>query len=210
MFRCFFLAILLVIPCTSVFASSENSIAEKLSAQLIDTKTLSASFVQTIRDAKANVLQESIGSLLVKRPNKLHWLTTQPYEHLVVTDGETLWLYDIDLEQVNKERYDTNIDKAPALLLSGNVDAIVNNYALELKKGVDQLVFVLTPSNVGSAFSRLEIEFVDKTINSMTLQDNFDQTTTIEFSNTIINQTISDQQFNFVAPEGVEVISNDS
>ena len=209
MFRFIIVLIVNVFFTASVLSNEEATAAEKLSHKLSGTKTLTAEFAQTIRDSKGEILQQSTGKLMVKQPKNLYWHTQQPYEHVVVTNGETLWLYDIDLEQVNQEAYNESIDKAPALLLSGNIDAIKQNYAISLTSTAGDTGFVLKPLASGSAFAELRISFSNNQIKTMALQDNFDQETTILFSNIILNQTIPEQQFNFVVPEGVEIIKND-
>jgi outer membrane lipoprotein carrier protein len=209
--------LLSVFVCVSFFSYAEENINQSangavasLAEQLKGARTLTADFKQTIKDNKGNVLQESLGSLIVKRPNKLHWSTQQPYQYLVVTNGEKLWLHDIDLDQVNVENYNESIDKAPALLLSGNIDAIAGNYHVEqyMAEG-DKLGFKLLPKTSTGAFSALEIIFNNKQISTMKMMDNFDQITSVDFSNLQINTEIADQQFNFVAPSGIEVINND-
>tara|TARA_R110000868_G_scaffold364037_5_gene626755 strand:+ start:37470 stop:38147 length:678 start_codon:yes stop_codon:yes gene_type:complete len=181
-----------------------------LTEQLQGVQTLQAQFQQTISNDKGQLLQQASGKLIVKKPQQLYWLTEQPYEHLVVTDGTSLWLYDIDLEQVNKENYNNNIDKAPALLLSGDVAAIQQNYQVAvLEQGDDEISFTLKPNASDSAFSQLTISFKQQKITRMVLKDNFDQTTTIDFSDVELNQPVSDQQFAFTPPVGVEVIENE-
>ena len=205
-----FVLFLLLLSVNNTVVADQASV-QKLSQQLANTETISASFRQVIQDVKGLVLQEAIGSLVVKRPNKLHWLTQQPYEHLVVTDGDKLWLYDMDLEQINEQSYQHNIDKAPALLLSGNVEQITDNYEVnELQSEADILRFELTPKSAESAFVHLTISFQNQQIVAMSLLDNFDQITEISFSDITINQPVADQQFQFVPPEGVEIIRHDS
>lgn len=203
---------LFIIICSALSTSFCHADATALlSEQLQGTHTLQANFVQTIRNEKGELLQQAKGELKVKNPNQLHWLTLDPYEHLVVTNGETLWLYDVDLEQISRESYSNNIDRAPALLLSGDVKAISDNYDVSQLSSTDGVMqFKLTPHNDESVFSELLITFTEHAITRMTLKDNFDQTTVIEFSDVVINNTIDDSLFNFIAPDGIEVFSNDS
>lgn len=191
-------------------AEVQGSAASLLAQQLQDTQTLQAQFLQTISNDKGQVLQQASGKLIVKKPQQFYWLTEQPYEHLVVTDGESLWLYDIDLEQVNKESYSSNIDKAPALLLSGDIAAIQKNYQVSvLANDGNSISFQLLPNASDSAFSQLAISFQQQKVTRMVLKDNFEQTTSIAFSEVEINLPVADQQFKFTPPAGVEVIVNE-
>lgn len=212
-----------VITLCSVVVHADSSAL--LASQMSGVETISAQFQQKIFDNKGQLMQEANGELIVKRPRQLHWLTKEPYEHLVVTDGKDLWLYDIDLEQVNKEAFSEDLDRAPALLLSGNVDVIAQNYRVEQlsleksksektnadKAPVDQsrYHFRLIPLKADGLFTALEIVFVDKKISSMTMSDSFDQITKINFLDVYLNQTVDDSVFKFVTPEGVDLISNE-
>ena len=64
-----------------------------LKDKLNTVQGFSSSFTQDVVDADGNVLQNSSGTLAVKRPNLIYWETKAPDETLVVSDGETLWFY---------------------------------------------------------------------------------------------------------------------
>lgn len=192
----------------SVFA--DQSAVESLADRLKPMESLTATFSQIITDDRNELMQDAKGVLAVKRPRKFYWLTQQPYEHLVVTDGVVLWQYDIDLEQITKQAFTADLDKAPALLLSGDIEQISKQFDVEvlpINNTIEQ--FTLTPLVEDGLFQKLTIVFDSEGLVSMSLLDNFDQLTDIQFSDVVLNPDVTDQQFQFVPPDDVDVIVND-
>ncbi|MEH6556845.1 MAG: outer membrane lipoprotein chaperone LolA [Oceanicoccus sp.] len=190
--------------------SAEQSAVESLADRLKPMESLTASFSQTITDDRNELMQDAQGVLAVKRPRKFYWLTEQPYEHLVVTDGVVLWQYDIDLEQITKQAFTADLDKAPALLLSGDIEQISRQFSVEMQVISDTADrFTLTPLIEDGLFKKLTIVFGSEGLVSMSLLDNFDQLTDIQFSDVVLNPDVTDQQFEFVPPGDVDVIVND-
>ena len=204
--RCF---VILLLSSFSLAAASETAV-QQLSAQLQAMNSLSAHFKQTINDNAGTLLQQAEGSLTVKRPRRFHWLTEQPYEHLVVTDGKELWLYDIDLEQITRQAFSADLDKAPALLLSGEVDEISKQYKVAVTEAADKtLTFTLTPNEPDNLFKQLTISFNNRQLLGMKLKDSFEQLTVIEFSDLKLNADIPDSLFEFIPPDGIDVIRDE-
>lgn len=191
-------------------ALPENSAVALLSQQLVTMQSISAKFHQQITDNHGTLLQDASGTLSVKRPKKFYWHTEQPYEHLVVTDGSILWLHDIDLDQVSKQAFTEDLDKTPALLLSGEIDQISQQYSVEqLPSATNNFSFKLTPMVSESLFKQLTITFQDNKPVTMSLRDSFDQLTVIRFSEVELNQPIPETLFQFVPPAGIDVIDNE-
>lgn len=191
--------------------ASELTAAEQLTLQLKPMQSLKASFEQTIKDVDDVVLQHAKGHLTVKRPRQFYWRTDEPYQHLIVTDGKALWLHDIDLEQINKQAFNADLDKAPALLLSGETSAINQQYTVELDSFVvNSSSYRLTPRNPEALFTELTIVFSNGLLDSMQLRDGFDQNTFIKFTDVELNPEVSDELFNFTPPEGIDVVVDES
>jgi len=196
---------------TTGLQAGEKPAAEQLAEQLQSMDSLTARFNQSITDARGDQLQQAEGTLAVKRPRRFYWRTESPYEHLVVTDGILLWLYDIDLEQITKQPFSADLDRAPALLLSGELEEINKQYTIKLQRlGRDELQFTLLPNNADSLFRLLTISFGKHGLKAMTLKDSFDQLTEISFSDVKLNPRLKDKLFEFTPPEGIDVISNES
>lgn len=204
--------VLVVILLLSSVVWAENSAVsqtavDELNQRLSAIKTLRANFVQTVVSEQGELMQQASGEMLVKRPRQLRWQTTEPYQHLVVTDGETLWIFDQDLEQLSKEPFSRDLDKAPALLLSGDTAVITAEFAVS--KQADDDVFILEPLDSASLFQQMQLQFLGDQILSMTLVDSFAQRTVMQFSDIEVNQALSEEAFVFVPPPGIDIIDNE-
>ena len=189
---------------TAVFANP----AEQLNQRLNAVAALRANFIQTVTTEDGELLQQAAGVMTVQRPRKLHWQTETPYRHLVVTDGAVLWLYDQDLDQISREPFSQDLDKAPALLLSGDAASIVGEYNVTLNEQNGVQVYTLVPKSAGNVFASMTLQFAGAGIQVMTLEDSFSQQTRISFSDLEIEPELAADFFQFKPPADVDVIDN--
>ncbi len=202
--------IVAVVFTTTVFTTTAiANDTQELANLLKDYKTAQGDFEQTLVDAKGDVIQESSGIFTVKSPGYFRWETQQPFPQLLVSNLSKVWLYDPDLEQVTIRPYTQSVEQSPALLLSGNVEEITENYDVQ-QSAAEKSHFTLTPKKSGGTFTQLELIFVDDVLSSMMLKDSLEQTTTFTFGNFEINQPVIDKFFQFEPPEGVDVLINES
>ncbi len=192
--------------------SIAESVTQKLSDLLKPLQSLSGQFTQTITDSDGEILQSSHGEFWVQRPGRLRWQTQAPYEQLLVTNEENLWLYDPDLEQVTVKVADKSLQQTPAAILSGDVESLNESYLITREAGSagsDQQVFSLKPIQSGTLFEQLTLKFMNDGITSMELLDSLGQTTTISLSGVTPNTDIEANMFTFSAPPGTDVLIDD-
>ena len=82
--------------------------------------TLQADFHQEVRDVDNTVQQVSDGKVWIQRPGRFRWDYASPYRQQQVSDGERLWSYDEDLEQVTVQPIGEVLSATPAMLLGGS------------------------------------------------------------------------------------------
>lgn len=194
----------------NVQLASAQTAAELLANQMRGLETITAKFSQQIFDINNKLLQDASGEMFIKRPKKLLWKTNDPYEHWVISNGSELWLYDLDLEQVTKERFNEELSQAPALLLSGDIDTLSKHYDIQQSDSEANVVaFILKPLQEKSVFSVLRISFLNSALLEMEMIDNFDQRTVIRFSGIKNNNRLADELFEFEVPEGVDLVVNE-
>jgi len=184
--------------------------AQDLSSYLKQLNNLTARFVQHTHDGQGSLLQTQTGKIYLQHPNKFRWESEPPFEQLLLTNGSTLWQYDQDLEQVTVQTLDQRISATPALLLSGNFQDIEKEYDIYAEELQEEHHFVLIPKRADSLFDRLRMEFDrDKMLRRMIIKDEVGQKTVISLSNFDTQGVLKPELFNFVAPEGVDVITSD-
>jgi outer membrane lipoprotein carrier protein len=103
---------------------------KSLQYQLERIHSFSASFIQLTQDGLGTTLQKVEGFMQVAKPGKLRWQTRGVYEQLVISDGQSLWIYDADLEQVSIKDMDNRLSETPALLLSGDISLSITTLSL--------------------------------------------------------------------------------
>ncbi|MEE4461659.1 outer membrane lipoprotein chaperone LolA [Azotobacter chroococcum] len=185
--------------------ADERSI-QRLTQLLDQAQTLTARFSQLTLDGSGTQLQETSGEMALKRPGLFRWHTDAPLEQLLVSNGETVWLYDPDLEQVTVRALDQRLTHTPALLLSGDISKIGENFEITHKEAGGVVDFILKPKAKDTLFDNLRLSFRNGVVNDMQLIDGVGQRTNILFFGVKMNQSIDTAQFNFKVPEGTDVI----
>src|ERR1700738_1559929 len=84
-------------------ACAEGDASSSLSQSLGNYTTYEANFQQTSYGKKNHAAQKSHGKVYMMRPGKFRWETTQPYQQTVIANGNTLWIYDVDLRQASQQ-----------------------------------------------------------------------------------------------------------
>jgi outer membrane lipoprotein carrier protein len=199
--------LLTVLSFTSVAVMADDEVAvQRLTELLNQAQTITARFSQLTLDGSGTQLQETAGQLALKRPGLFRWHTDAPMEQLLVSNGEKVWLYDPDLQQVTIQTLDQRLTHTPALLLSGDVSKIRENFEISHKEAGDVVDFILKPKSKDTLFDSLRLSFRNKVLNDMQLIDSIGQRTNILFLNVKMNEPQDDAQFTFEIPAGADVI----
>ena len=151
----------------------------------------------------------SSGIFVFARPGKFIWLYQKPYDQLLQADGEKLYMYDKDLNQVTTKALGTALSSSPAAILFGSND-LDKNFTLKdagQKDGMDFLQAV--PKDKDSSFTLIRIGMQNGVPREMDLRDNFGQTTIILLEHIERNPDLKADQFRFVVPAGADVFNPD-
>ena len=157
-------------------------------------------------DQNGTLKEQTSGSIALAVPRQLRWEYETPFPQLIVADGEHLFIYDPDLEQVTIQNLDQRLSQTPALLLSGDISKISESFSITHKEGGNIVDFFLKPKAKDSLFDTLRLSFRDGVINDMQLLDTIGQRTNILFREVKMNQPLDAAQFNFEVPPGADVI----
>lgn len=211
-----FIAILSVFLSVNT-AADDATLLQKL-LQPLDN--LQGKFSQQQFDTDGELLQQSEGDFALQRPGKFSWHTALPFEQQLISNGQRLWLYDPDLEQVSIQTVDANLQQTPALILSGNAQQLSENFQIvetsaKSKAGIDtkhsaqSREFLLLPRQADPVFERLILVFKDGVLSDLNVHDSLGQLTQFKLLNVIANAKMAAAQFEFEIPAGTEVISNE-
>ncbi len=161
------------------------------------SKTIRSEFKQTVTAESGELVQQSHGTIAFQRPNKIHWEADTPFHYLMVSDGETLWRYDADLEQLSTEPFDPRLADTPALIFAASAKELAENYDITVQK-VKQggTSFILKPHS-SDLFSELTLQFRGESLVGMVLLDNLEQRTEIQFIDPEYNLRLPSSLFQF-------------
>ena len=184
--------------------------AHKLQEKLENIDSYKASFSQEIRDEFNTLLDSSSGYFELQRPKQFRWVVADPYEQEIVADGDNLWQFDRDIEQINVSELTTSLETTPAAILTKNEVDIVDNYNVAeiATSSEDTLLFQLSSKAEDSLFERLLMEFEGEQLIALQVSDNLGQTTSIEFSDINLAPGYAKNHFAFTPPDEVDVIDN--
>jgi outer membrane lipoprotein carrier protein len=199
---------LLLFALGSVALGAQAATLERLRAFVHDTQTARAHFTQSVTDKNGRLVQQTSGEFAIARPGKFRWSVDKPYQQLLVGDGERVWIYDPDLNQVVKKRNDQALGSTPAALLAGrdDVEQAFNWRDLPAADGLDWLG--ATPKDKESAFSDIRLGFDATGLAALDILDNFGQRTRIRLSALERNPKLSPDLFRFTPPQGADVVGD--
>ena len=204
--RRFAVALALLLSLSTLAAHAAT--LDRLRAFVRDTQTASTTFTQTVTDRSGRVVQRSNGEFLLSRPGKFRWSLDKPYRQLVVGDGEKVWIYDEDLNQVVVRRSGEALGSTPAALLAGSddVEKTFRWENLPASGGMEWLG--ATPVAKEPAFGEIRLGFDAQGLAALELVDAFGQKTVVHFGAITRNPPVGLDAFRFTPPPGADVIGD--
>lgn len=168
---------------------------------------LDGSFTQQVYDAGNRLKETSMGQVQLSVPRLFRWEYVKPYPQLIVADGNKVWIYDPDLEQVTVRAQGAEEQNSPlaALFEPATLDQRFVVKETGQSDGLDWLS--LTPKNDEDAsFRSARLGFAGAKLMRMEVDDAVGQSTRIEFSQWQRNPRFAADTFKYTPPEGVDVI----
>ncbi|MBY4677855.1 outer membrane lipoprotein chaperone LolA [Marinobacterium arenosum] len=192
-------------------AQAQGSATEQLTGLLTGYQTFSARFEQFIMNNDGRRGQQTQGELLLAKPNKFYWRTDKPFPQVIVGDGDYIWVYDPDLEQVTRKPAGQQQASAPAMLLNGQIDQLSEQYRIEQREmGPGEQLFELIPKQENGNFARIRLFFANQVLSELMLEDHLGQRTTVLLHDQQMNPVLAPSRFRFEAPEGTDIIIDET
>ena len=184
-----------------------------LNAFVNNVSSMSSEFSQVVLDKKGSKLQDVEGVMLFKRPNKFRWDYLKPYQNQIISDGDRLYMYDQDLRQVSINSIAKVGGSTPLLIIAGkNIEKYFTLKNIESQAGDESSQNIkwveAIPKEEGAGFSKVMLGLTENKLSVMKIVDAFEHITTISFRNAKYNVSLSDNDFLFKLPNGVDVVQN--
>ena len=170
-----------------------------------NVKSGKASFTQTVTSVDGARKKTSSGQFEFVRPNRFRFVYAKPFEQQIVADGQKVWLYDVDLNQVTVRPMAQALGATPAALLAGaTLDKEFDLKAVPAAEGFEWVQ--ATPKIKDGPIQQLRVGFKGKDLAALDIVDAFGQRSALRFSALEQNIKLSDEQFRFTPPKGADVI----
>lgn len=196
---------LLIMPIT---ASASTSL-ERMSKFFSEDSTYFAEFYQVILDEGLHLVEESNGLMWLARPDRFRWEYFEPLAQTIVSNGESVWVYDVELEQVTVRDYTDVVDHSAAEILSG-ISNLEKNYDIE-DLGLQGLLawVTLRPRDTENAqFESMRLGFDERSLKGIVIIDTLGNTTRLQLVDVILNDELDEKTFELNVPDGVDVIDS--
>jgi len=209
MLKIFLAAGLSAATCLAAQASGLDSLE-----QFVKTaKTGRADFSQTVtapaKEGQAARTKTSSGVFEFSRPSRFRFNYRKPFEQTIVADGQTLWLYDVDLNQVTSRKQAAALASSPAAVIASAPDlkALQADFTLAAAPDKDGLEWVqATPKAKEGLLQSVRVGFQGADLAALEIVDSFGQRSVMRFSNMRINAALEPSAFQFKPPAGADVI----
>ena len=198
------LGLLLLLPAVSHTTETPAYFREFFNGLL----TMQADFDQQVLDGNRQLLQSSQGHMWIMRPGRFRWDYVTPYKQQLVADGERLWSYDEELEQVTVQPASEVLTSTPAMLLSGTqpLEQLFTIEETNATAGDRQVTLI--PKSDDSNVTRLHVHFSGELLTRIDAEDNFGNTTQFSFTRLERNPKLDEKIFTFTPPAGADVVGN--
>ena len=177
-----------------------------------------AEFTQVVtapaREGQVAKTKTSTGSFEFSRPGRFRCVYRKPFDQTIVADGQTLWLFDADLNQVTARKQAQVLGSTPAALIASAPDlrALQAEFSLQSAPDKDGLEWVVaTPKARDGQLQSVRVGFKasgNKLVNLAALEilDSFGQRSVLTFSRVELNPNLPADTFVFKPPAGADLI----
>jgi outer membrane lipoprotein carrier protein len=191
-----------------VACAAEAATIDRLRAFVKETQTARAQFTQTVAAKDGRVSQTASGEFLLERPGKFRWTVAKPYKQLLVGDGQRVWIYDEDLNQVIVRKIGEALGSTPAALLAGSQD-VEKAFTWKDLPASDGLEWLsATPISKETTFAEIRLGFDASGLAALELLDAFGQKSVVRFTGFERNPKLPPSSFTFTPPNGADIVGD--
>ena len=208
--------LLLIILLFTVHSSAQekdlDSVVDGIQKKYEQIDNFQALFTQTSEVKALNKTQNAEGEVWFKKPGKMRWNYTTPNKDQIVSDGKTLWFYDEEEEQVIETPLgQVSETQSTTTLLSGlgNIKKIFDASFAEpgdINPNGSYLVDLVPKGEEDYNKVTISVNKNDMMVNTIYLYDAFGNLTTVTLKDIKTDTKVADSLFNFITPEGTEVV----
>jgi outer membrane lipoprotein carrier protein len=167
-----------------------------------------ARFIQESMLKAMDITDVAAGKIFVKRPGMMRWEYERPEKQFVITDGENLWIYRPDINQVMTGKAPEFFGTGKGASFLSDIRIIRRNFSVSLKKNKeDYFVLRLVPKEKRADLSEIFLSISKRSfeISRIGIYNSYGDGTVIDLLDSkFVNNP--DSIFAFKIPEGSEII----
>ena len=170
--------------------------------------SLTGNFNQTVYDPNGRGSQSAHGTLALQAPRQFRWDTQAPYKQVIVADGNKVWIYDPELEQVTVRDQGTQEAHSPLTVLT-DLSQLDRDFKTSERGERDGLQWLrLVSRDKDPQFEYADIGFANNAPRRMVFKDTLGNRTEIVFTDWQRNPPLPPATFTFTAPKGTDVVGD--
>lgn len=201
----------------SVATSAHADGLQSLAAFVESTQGGKAAFTQVVtsppKDGQAARQRTSSGTFEFLRPDRFRFDYARPFEQTIVSDGQTLWLHDVDLNQVTARPLESVLAGTPAAVIASarSLDGLRRNFDLQPIAAPDGAAagtewVQATPKGSDGQIQSIKVGFAGRQLAALDILDSFGQRSVIRFADLQTGSLPAAGDFKFTPPPGADVI----
>jgi outer membrane lipoprotein carrier protein len=183
-------------------------VLKRLQERYDSTKTLRADFRQRVESPTLAEPLESRGRVAFEKPNRMRWDYEPPDKQTIIGDGETLWIYQPDQQQVIKAPLAQAFEATTPITFLAGLGRVDRDFdaTLEREEASRWILKLVPKKDAGIGDLRLTVRKADASVEEARITDPLGTTTRITFSAEKRNVAIEPSVFRFTPPVGVDVV----
>ncbi|MBI3262936.1 MAG: outer membrane lipoprotein chaperone LolA, partial [Acidobacteria bacterium] len=193
---------------------SPAELAKNIQGHYSRIQDFSADFLHTYEGGVLRRKAQERGTVLIKKPGKMRWSYREPERKLFVSDGQTIYAYIPTDRQVIVSKLPSGNDAStPALFLTGAGDLLRDFVVSDPHEAPglrDSYTLQLVPRSHEPEYEVLLLTVDRKTLGlrGLVAHDHQGGRSSFVFTNLKENIRISDKEFVFQMPKGVEIVGD--
>jgi outer membrane lipoprotein carrier protein len=195
-------------------ANSEQAapLVAKIQKFYDSSRDLHAHFDQVLK-SEIGGAKKAAGEVWLKKPGKMRWDYAKPEKKIMVSDGQTLWVYEPEDEQALKQDLRSSTLPLSVSFLLGQ-GKLGDEFSISLVHeegigGPGEAVLKLVPKTPTAAYRYLlfVVEPQSGLVRGTIIYDQQGGTNQLTFTNVETNRGVADSKFKFTPPRGTRILS---
>ena len=197
-----------IAPAGAPVSKDLKRVLDRLQKHYHDTNSFTAKFNEEVATVGAPKRQRQ-GTVSFRKPGRMRWEFETPEKQTIVSDGETLYSYDPDLNQVVETPLKQALKSSSATSFLLGIGSINRDFKAAFASPPTPTGLIDLTLDARTGGYKIEVGLDPKSYDLMklTLTDQLGDVTKIDFTEIHDNVDLPDSIFAFKAPPGADIVT---